>query len=76
MSNTNSTPSTSKLPTHTAYHVREGKNDSFWNRIGAAWAHGDGKGFNIQLTCVPLDGQITLRVVGEKKAAAAEQVNP
>lgn len=56
----------SKKPTHTAYQVRESGSNSYWTRIGAAWAHGDGKGFNIQLEAVPLDGRITLRVVSEK----------
>ena len=37
-------------PTHIAYHVRD---------------TGDGKGFNIQIDVVPLDGRITLRVAGE-----------
>ena len=36
-------------------------------RIGVAWQHKDGKGFNIQLECVPLDGRITLRTATEKK---------
>ncbi len=58
----------SKAPSHLAYHVREGSGDKgFWNRIGAAWQHKDGKGFNIQLDVVPLDGRITLRVASEKK---------
>ena len=69
MSDTN-TPqaSTSKMPTHTAYQVRdrEGKK-GYWTRIGSAWAHSDGKGFSVQLECVPLDGRITLRVVSDKK---------
>ena len=58
----------SKAPSHIAYQVRdrEGKK-GFWTRIGSAWAHGDGKGFNIQLEVVPLDGRITLRVATEKK---------
>jgi hypothetical protein len=30
------------------------------------WAHNDGKGFNIQIETVPLDGRITLRVPSEK----------
>lgn len=66
MSDTNQT--TSKAPSHVAYQVRdrEGKK-SFWTRIGAAWQHADGKGFNIQLEVVPLDGRITLRVASEKK---------
>lgn len=57
---------TGKSPTHVAYHVRErANNDSFWTRIGSAWAHSDGQGFNIQIETVPLDGRITLRTVSE-----------
>jgi hypothetical protein len=58
-----------KAPTHYAYHVREGKgSDNFWTRIGSAWAHGDGLGFNIQLNgLVPLDGAIKLRIPTEKR---------
>jgi hypothetical protein len=58
----------SKLPSHNVYQVRdrEGRKP-FWVKIGAAWAHADGNGFNVQLECVPLDGRITLRVATEKK---------
>lgn len=66
-------PATSdrNTPTHTAYQVRdfngrEGKRSS-WTRIGSAWAHGDGQGFNIQVDALPLDGRITLRVVSDRK---------
>lgn len=63
MSDTNS-----KTPSHAAYQVRdrEGKK-AFWTRIGTVWPHADGKGFSVQLECVPLDGRITLRVASEKK---------
>lgn len=58
----------SKSPSHVAYQVRERKGQkSFWTRIGSAWAHADGKGFNIQVEVVPLSGKITLRVASEKK---------
>lgn len=58
-----------KKPSHYAYQVREGREGEkgFWTRIGAAWAHRDGKGFGIQLDCVPLDGRISLRIVEDKK---------
>lgn len=61
-------PTTSKLPTHVAYQVRdrEGKKP-IWTRIGAAWAHGDGKGFSIQLESVPLDGRISLRDANDRR---------
>ena len=68
MSNTQKTESTStKSPTHVAYQVREGKEKGYFTRIGVAWPHKDGKGFNIQISAVPLDGKITLRVVSETK---------
>ena len=54
-------------PTHVAYHVRDtGDGKGFWTRIGSAWSHKDGKGFNIQLDVAPLDGRITLRAAEEK----------
>lgn len=58
---------TSKAPTHIAYQVKDREGTKgFWTRIGAAWAHGDGQGFNIQIEAVPLDGRITLRIASEK----------
>jgi len=55
-------------PTYNAYRVRgrEGQK-GFFTRIGSAWANADGKGFNIQLECVPLDGRVVLRIPSEKK---------
>ena len=52
-----------KGPDFVAFNVREGKDGGkgFWTRIGAAWAHDDGEGFNLQLELVPLDGKIVLR---------------
>jgi hypothetical protein len=59
---------TTKAPTHVAYHVknREGKK-AIWTRIGSAWAHSDGEGFNIQLDANPVDGKLTLRTRTEKE---------
>jgi hypothetical protein len=61
------TKSARKTPSHVAYNVRErdGK-ESFWTNIGAAWPHADGKGFNIELNSIPLDGRISLRLTAEK----------
>jgi hypothetical protein len=64
---TKNQPATSKTPSHIAYHVRErAGSESFWTRIGIAWAHADGNGFNIQIETVPLDGRITLRITTER----------
>jgi len=67
MTNSNET-SPSKIPSHAVYQVRdrEGQKGIF-TRIGAAWPHKDGKGYNLQLESVPLDGRVTLRVITEKK---------
>jgi hypothetical protein len=34
---------------------------SFWTKVGSAWPNGDGKGFNVQLTALPLDGRLVIR---------------
>ncbi len=58
-----------KTPSHIAYHVRNREgSEGYWTRTGSAWAHKDGKGFNIQLETLPIDGRITLRVASEKSA--------
>jgi hypothetical protein len=63
---TNNQPA-SKTPSHIAYHVRHREGGKgFWTRIGSAWAHKDGNGFNIQLESMPVDGRITLRDASEK----------
>lgn len=62
-----------KKPDYIAYQVDEGKqneegkkSDSYWTAIGVAFKHKDGKGFNIQIRSVPLDGKISLRVPKER----------
>ncbi|MGC4031638.1 MAG: hypothetical protein QM754_07885 [Tepidisphaeraceae bacterium] len=56
----------STAPTHIAYQVREGRDKGFWTRIGIAWQHKDGKGFNVKLECLPIDGRLTLRHAVDK----------
>ncbi len=59
-------------PTLTVFVV-EGEGDSaFWTKIGAAWAHDDGEGFNILLTAMPLNGRLVVRTAKttEKPEAA------
>ncbi|GAA0022825.1 hypothetical protein IVB36_01390 [Bradyrhizobium sp. 35] len=57
-----------KKPAPHAVYVVEGEGDNaFWTKIGAAWEHQDGKGFNIQLSCLPLNGRLVIR---EPKADA------
>ena len=60
------TDSASNPPSHAAY-VTRGRNGqkANWTRVGAAWPHADGKGFNLQLDAVPLDGRVALRLAPE-----------
>ena len=56
-----------KKPTHTAYAVRnfqkkDGEDDANWSKLGVACVHRDGKGFDIVLEALPLDGRIVLRL--------------
>lgn len=58
-----STPTTATRPTHHVFVVnREGK-DAFWTRIGAAWQHADGQGFNMTLNAIPLGDRVLVRSV-------------
>ena len=64
---TETKPASGKAPTYNAYQVRDGNEKGFFTRIGAAWPNKDGKGFNVQLDAVPLNGRITLRLASEAK---------
>ncbi len=57
-------------PVFIAYSVKErdkGKS-SIWTKIGAAFEHGKGPGFTIQLDALPLGDSIVLREPKEDKA--------
>jgi hypothetical protein len=50
-----------KQPTHSIFQVIEReKNVSIWSRIGAAWAHQEGDGFNLVFNAIPLTGRVVL----------------
>jgi hypothetical protein len=49
-------------PSHRVYAVTKNGERNFWQPIGAAWAHGDGEGFNLKLDYLPLNGaEIVIR---------------
>ena len=62
-------------PSHVVYQVRDRENDkAIWTRVGAAWRHQDGKGFNVQLSAYPVGGRLTIREPlpeGESEGAQA-----
>lgn len=57
-----------------AYSVRDyeanGEKKSDWTRIGVAFSHADGKGFNVLLQALPFDGKMVLRVHEPKEDGA------
>ncbi|CVI17428.1 conserved hypothetical protein [Agrobacterium fabacearum CFBP 5771] len=56
-----STPTT--IPTHHVFVVDGEGANAFWTKIGAAWQHADGKGFNMILNAIPLEGRVVVRSV-------------
>lgn len=58
---------TAKRPSHFAYQVSEGQDGkSYFNKIGAAFEHKDGQGYNVTLDSVPVDGRVSLRTPLER----------
>ena len=59
-------------PSHRVYAVTKNGKQSFWQPIGAAWAHADGEGFNLRLEYLPLnDAEIVVRTPKAELAEAA-----
>ena len=61
------------------YETAEGKKARSWTRIGVAFPHKDGTGFNIELHSLPLDGRIVLfppNADDREEAPAAEAPPP
>jgi hypothetical protein len=66
-------------PSHRAYVVEDADDNQteykgFWTRVGSAWPHKDGKGLNIVLSALPVNGRIVLReYTAEDEAADAKR---
>lgn len=43
------------------YEDASGEKAARWTKIGAAFPHKDGKGFNVELSALPLSGKLVLR---------------
>ena len=64
-------------PTHRAHIVRnytdkDGTERSHWIDIGGVWPHHDGKGYDMTLAAIPLDGRVVIRLDEPKSAKQAE----
>lgn len=64
--------SNNQQPVYQAYTVvkREGQDD-YWLNIGAAFTHADGKGLNVLLQALPINGKLVLRPPKDNSEQAA-----
>ncbi len=56
------TPQEPNAPDYLAWHVTQKGEKSYWNKVGAAWKHKDGRGYSLQLETCPINGRIVLRL--------------
>lgn len=61
MARENTTNQNHNAPEYLAWHVTQKGEKSYWNKVGAAWTHKDGKGYTLQLETCPINGRIVLR---------------
>jgi len=61
-----------RQPDFNVYTLDGDGRNAFWLKIGAAWAHREGGGFNIVLQALPLNGRLVLREPKAQEDAEAE----
>lgn len=67
MAKKETTAAVKALPSHGAFVVESDGPSAYWTKIGGAWPHQDGLGFNVSLTAFPLSGRLVLRVRTDKE---------
>ena len=50
-------------------YTKEGEEKANWIRVGVAFENKDGKGFNLQLSTLPINGKLVMRVHETKPEA-------
>ena len=51
------------------FNDKQGEEQADWRKVGVAFPHSDGKGFNVECDLMPLDGKLTLRLYEPKPKA-------
>lgn len=66
---------TKKVPTHRIYSVtKNGEDQARWVQLGIAFAHRDGKGFDLIYNACPLgDAKVVLRKIEPKQASSGSK---
>jgi hypothetical protein len=73
----NKNPEQNNGPEFVAYNVREGGNGKgYWDKIGVGFMHRDGKGVDIRLNSLPMDGHVTLRERAQEFKQKQESESP
>ena len=63
-------------PMYRAYTLVEREHDKpFWLNIGVAFNHKDGKGLNLMLQALPLNGKLVLRQYEEQPGETPPETN-
>ena len=50
-------------------YTQEGEEKAYWIRVGVAFENKDGKGFNLQLSSLPINGKLVMRLHEPKREA-------
>lgn len=56
------------MPSHKVFAVDGEGDEAFWTRVGSAWQNKDGKGYNIVLQALPVNGRLVLREPNDEEA--------
>lgn len=59
--------STKNTPSHGVFVVEGEGEKAFWTKVGCAWHHNDGNGFNVTLSALPINGRIVIRAKKEEQ---------
>ncbi len=51
----------------TRTYIKDGDEQTSWTNVGVAFANKDGKGFNVTLHALPLDGKLVIRLHEERE---------
>lgn len=55
------------------YEAPTGKNGTSWTKIGVAFPHHDGAGFNIELRALPCNGRLVVLAPSEEERQPRER---
>ncbi|WP_270373653.1 hypothetical protein [Marinicauda sp. Alg238-R41] len=59
-------------PSHRLFTVTGDGENARWTEIGAAWSNKDGKGFNLALEALPVNGRLVMRSIEPKGAQGGQ----